>query len=218
VKTSKDYDFQRLASVDSTNSYAKRNCTTFSKERLTAIIADEQTSGRGRADRRWESPPNGSLYLTLCHFFNPNPNLAQLLSLAVHRIFPFLAIKWPNDLLLERKKVGGVLTEFHEGFAINGIGINLAPPSLNTAAFITTSREELLHRLIAEYQQLLLQDFSSIVEEYRNALIHKRGDLIEFHQGNKKISATYLSLSQQGKLKLTLADGEVMTFSSGYMI
>ncbi len=127
----------RLHRVTSTQSWVKDWAEMGAREGLV-LIAREQTAGRGRLDRRWESPPGG-LYLSL--LLRPAIPLAQanhltmLVSLAAIDACQAIAgvhprPKWPNDLLLHNRKLAGVLTELageHNRlrFAIIGLGLNV---------------------------------------------------------------------------------------------
>lgn len=109
----------------------------------TAVLAREQTAGRGRLGRPWRSPPGG-LYLSAV--LRPSVATASwpLLGLAVAvgaadgaeaAAGAPITLKWPNDLLLDGRKVGGVLVEAAEGWAVAGIGINVGiPPALHGEA------------------------------------------------------------------------------------
>lgn len=123
------------ARVTSTNDVA-RDLAGDGAGEGTAVLAVEQTAGRGRLGRPWVSPPGG-LYLSVVL----RPPLATdrwpLLGIAVavgaaEGVEPAsgvpIALKWPNDLLAGGRKVGGILVEAAEGFAVAGIGINAGPP------------------------------------------------------------------------------------------
>ncbi|TMF94790.1 MAG: biotin--[acetyl-CoA-carboxylase] ligase [Chloroflexi bacterium] len=109
------------------------------------VVADHQTAGRGRMERRWEAPPGTSLLVS----FVLAPS--RLLSLAAgvaaaEACGPDVRLKWPNDLLLDDRKLGGILVEATPHKAICGIGVNLtwAPEG---AAMLERPREEVLARL-----------------------------------------------------------------------
>ena len=109
------------------------------------VVADHQTAGRGRMERRWEAPPGTSLLVS----FVLAPS--RLLSLAAgvaaaEACGPDVRLKWPNDLLLDDRKLGGILVEATPHKAICGIGVNLtwAPEG---AAMLEQPREEVLARL-----------------------------------------------------------------------
>ncbi|HEY6102508.1 MAG TPA: biotin--[acetyl-CoA-carboxylase] ligase [bacterium] len=120
--------------VTSTNDVAQELASGGAGEG-TAVVALEQSRGRGRLGRRWESPPGG-LYLSIV--LRPSFPMARwpLIGLAcslgaaaaaeVHGGAP-VRVKWPNDLLLDGKKLGGVLVETTGDAAVCGIGLNVIP-------------------------------------------------------------------------------------------
>lgn len=106
----------------------------------TVIVADRQTAGRGRRERRWISAPRHSLTFSLLWRFSAGSSAPEALSLAVgfglQRALATLevmaAIKWPNDILCQDKKLAGILIEVQPGnmkSAIIGVGINLRLPA-----------------------------------------------------------------------------------------
>lgn len=130
-----------FSTIDSTNIYAARLAREGASAGTT-VIADEQTGGKGRLGRSWVSPPGVNLYLSL--LLRPAvstavvPQLSLLAAVAVAeailevcRLTP--AIKWPNDVLIDGKKVCGILAEMQtEGTALRsvvlGIGVNINAP------------------------------------------------------------------------------------------
>jgi birA, biotin-[acetyl-CoA-carboxylase] ligase region len=136
-------------SIDSTNTAALKQARTGADEGL-CIVARQQTAGRGRQGRVWTSPPDAGLYLSIV--LRPTPEAQQLplitLASAV-AVFDTLGqldidadIKWPNDILVDEKKICGILaetTETERGFAVVvGIGINLT--SHNFPSELTDTR------------------------------------------------------------------------------
>src|SRR5947207_7562160 len=103
------------------------------------VLGEEQTAGRGRAGRTWHSERAAGIYVTL--LLRPKlapvqaPLLTMMAGLAAHAAIQAqtgaaVDLKWPNDLLIEGKKVGGILTEMHAEpsqiqFVIVGIGLNV---------------------------------------------------------------------------------------------
>lgn len=128
-------------SADSTNQRA-RELAEEGAPAGTIVVAREQTQGRGRAGRRWHSPADAGLYLSV--IFRPdrieNPVLVQLLAglgVAAELDAGFDAlepgVKWPNDLIADDRKLGGVLSEaaWDEGtprYLVVGVGINVSRP------------------------------------------------------------------------------------------
>ncbi len=109
------------------------------------VIADHQTAGRGRLERRWEAPAGTALLVSFV--LRPNPLLSLAAGVAAAEACgPRVTLKWPNDLLLEDRKLGGILVETTPGKAICGIGINLtwAPDG---AALLDQPRDELFETL-----------------------------------------------------------------------
>jgi BirA family biotin operon repressor/biotin-[acetyl-CoA-carboxylase] ligase len=135
------WDIHRLEEVDSTNTYVRDRARHGAAAGLVAV-ADHQTAGRGRLDRRWESPPGANLLASV--LLRPDIDgrdvhlCAGAVALAgadacreVAGVEPVL--KWPNDLLLEGAKLAGVLAEAEFsgdalGWVVIGIGINVAWP------------------------------------------------------------------------------------------
>ena len=111
------------------------------------VVADHQTAGRGRLERHWESPQGTALLVSFV--LEPSPLLSLAAGVAAAEACgPDVRLKWPNDLLLGGKKLGGILVETTPDRAICGIGINLtwAPEG---AAKLEQPRDPLLDRLRA---------------------------------------------------------------------
>ena len=138
------WDVRWFESLDSTNSYLLEQAAEGAPEGMVAV-ADHQRAGRGRLDRRWESPPGSSLLTSI--LFRPTFDPAELhlctaaVALAAAEACRRVAgvgpvIKWPNDLLVGEAKLAGVLAEADfTGDAcavVVGIGINVAWPGPTT--------------------------------------------------------------------------------------
>jgi BirA family transcriptional regulator, biotin operon repressor / biotin---[acetyl-CoA-carboxylase] ligase len=143
--------------LGSTNDAAARLAGSGAEEGTT-VVADAQTAGRGRLGRAWYSPPGAGLYTSVVlrsavpHSADSTPSRLSLLTLAVGvalaealRLATALPvdIKWPNDLMIGRRKVGGILAEGFKvgapsGFVVVGFGINLRtaayPPDVESRA------------------------------------------------------------------------------------
>jgi BirA family biotin operon repressor/biotin-[acetyl-CoA-carboxylase] ligase len=88
------------------------------------VIADHQTAGRGRLERRWEAPAGTALLVSFV--LPPDPLLSLRAGVAAAEACHVrVKLKWPNDLLLDGRKLGGILVETTAGKAICGVGINL---------------------------------------------------------------------------------------------
>ena len=136
-------------------------------------VTEEQTAGRGRMGRRWEAPAGSSLLVSTLLRPPPERRAAELTLLAgvcvavvVERATGLAAqIKWPNDVMLDRRKVAGVLAELKDGAVVLGIGLNVnqrpgeLPAETKVAAgslYSVTGREyergELLADLLLELE------------------------------------------------------------------
>ena len=116
-----------LRSIGSTNARA-RELAEAGAPHGTAVTAGEQTAGRGRQGRGWSTPPGSALALSLVTR-DPDPLLSLRAGLAVADLAGASArVKWPNDVLVDGRKVAGVLVEGRpqQGWAVLGIGVNAA--------------------------------------------------------------------------------------------
>jgi BirA family biotin operon repressor/biotin-[acetyl-CoA-carboxylase] ligase len=178
----------RFDSIDSTNLEAMRQAKMGAREGL-CIIAREQTLGRGRLDRTWQSPPDAGLYFSIVLRpqleINAWPLLTLMTALAVSDALMKVCglradIKWPNDLCFDDRKVCGILAETVETekgpAAIVGIGINLKADSLpETLSDLATSVESATGAR-PDGPQLLAELLKAIGERY---------DLLESPQGRE---------------------------------
>jgi BirA family transcriptional regulator, biotin operon repressor / biotin---[acetyl-CoA-carboxylase] ligase len=129
------------------------------------VIADHQTAGRGRLDRRWEAPPGTALLVSFVLELNPVLSLAAGVA-AAEACGPQVRLKWPNDLLLIGRKLGGILVEATPHKAVCGIGINLtwAPEG---GAMLNVDRSVLLERLIERLGTWTIAPPESVLDRWR---------------------------------------------------
>lgn len=127
-----------FAEIASTNSYLMEQAPP-APGNLRVAVTDNQTQGRGRHGRTWQSPPGSGLCLSLAHAFAETPTNLPALTLAIglgvidvleRQGIRGLQLKWPNDLIAGDGKLGGILTETHiygaEGICVvTGIGLNI---------------------------------------------------------------------------------------------
>lgn len=179
-------------SIDSTNSWAKRNVLSLDKKELTCVSADCQTAGRGRLHRTWVSPSGVNLYVSFCFFIPASKEclfqVGQLLGLStadlLHKQGFDARLKWPNDLLIEGKKVGGILCETVAVENLTcmivgmGLNVNMESSSLNeidqpaTSLFTVSGKKfeisELLQNLTEKFaenlERFLAEGFSSFFQ------------------------------------------------------
>lgn len=181
-------------SIDSTNAELMR--TPCGDDAVAVCIAEHQAAGRGRRGRQWVSPFGSNLYLSLSWPFRQLPPDFAALSLAMgvgaqralHRLgVADVQLKWPNDIYLQGRKLGGILLEMRGEppgacRVVAGIGINVAMPEgtaidqawsdLATAGY-AISRNALVAGLIDEWMNVLQEfaahGFTAFVDEWRAA-------------------------------------------------
>jgi len=131
------------------------------------VVADHQSAGRGRLDRRWEGPPGTALLVSFVLARNLNPVLSLAAGVAAAEACGAdVRLKWPNDLLLGGRKLGGILVETHGEKAICGVGINLswAPEG---AALLDQPRDQVLERLRVEIERWTAAPADAVLRRWR---------------------------------------------------
>lgn len=237
-------------SVDSTNDTAMEIGAKREEPEGIVVIADSQKSGKGRLGRSWISPPGGNLYFTILLRPNFPPREAPLLTLmaAVAVVSAIrehtglkAAIKWPNDLLLNGKKTGGILMEMRaDANRINlialgiGVNVNLFPEMLPEGVrdITTTLKQEtgrsidrvklfkvMLSRLEHWYKILLNGDKRALINEWlsldstigREVRVERSG----LSEEDKIISGIAEGISDDGRLLIRLSSGIIEKVSAG---
>lgn len=151
-------------SLSSTNEVAKELLRKDGVPDSFLVVADEQTSGKGRWGRSWWSP-KGGLWCSLVMPPIDIPALRAAFSVVrtIKKVTPLRAgIKWPNDVLVRQKKVGGVLVEREKGKLIIGVGVNInqesfqkelsGATSLSLELGSSLSQQEFLYEFIADFE------------------------------------------------------------------
>jgi BirA family transcriptional regulator, biotin operon repressor / biotin---[acetyl-CoA-carboxylase] ligase len=229
--------------TDSTNRVAMELGFTGEPEG-TVVIAEEQSAGRGRAGRTWHSEKGTGLYVSILLRPRLSPAQAPLLTLlaglsaqtAIQALLGLVPeLKWPNDLLLNGKKIGGILTEMHAEpgavrFVVVGIGINTNqerfPAELSSIATSLrkesgriTFRLELLVRLLAQlesdYSRFLSEGAPFVVERFQSASDFSKGRRVRVDTGAESYLGTTAGLSPEGLLLVSRENGPVVTVIAG---
>lgn len=229
----KNFLIQHFDEVPSTNDLAKdliKNKQIFANH---IILADQQNKGRGRLDRQWLSP-FGNLYFSLVlsrpkisHIQNIH-TLSLLTNLSLNQLITNLALtnnfnlniqnKWPNDLLIEKHKIAGILLENlfinnNDEFIIIGVGVNIdnSPAQTNFLAGnlkqfnIVISPVDFLKNFIDHFENnwLIWQQFG--FKNFRQLWLnnaYKLNDFIEIKIDDKIISGKFIDLDDCGNLIL----------------
>ena len=205
----------------------------------TAVIAERQTSGRGRLKREWVTPRgNIAVSVVLYPARKDLPSLTMLAALAVQYGIQKTTelkcqLKWPNDVLINSKKICGILLESRAAansvdYAIVGIGINvnMKPADYPEISAVATglanetgkevSRAVLLQNLFLEMEKLYLrlQNGESILAEWRDNLV-TLGKQVHVRAGDEVFEGIAESVADDGSLMLRCADGRLMKFTAG---
>lgn len=235
-----------FAILDSTNNCGKRNAHLFDPEKLTIITANEQTSGRGRGKRSWVSPAHENIYATFCFFVPRNRNdlgnLAQLLSLSSSIVLEELGVtpslKWPNDIMVNDKKIGGTLCEAKivedKICMLNGIGINVNMSRENldtidqpaTSLMIETGHpfdiekvlSKLEERTTLDLQEFLSRGFTSFLPKYKKMIGNDLHKTIRFHDNAQVWEGVFHSINDDGSLNLLLPSRQMKRFHAGQIV
>lgn len=209
----------------------------------TVVIAQTQSAGKGRRGHIWKSPKNTGIYMSILMYPNISPRQAPKITLiaglcvckAIRKITGIKAvIKWPNDLLINGRKVCGILTEMNAGmekvnFIVLGIGINV-----NTNSFpkeienIATSlkiegnknyiRKTIIQEFLKEFEEYYYKyiedtDFKKFVKEYKNfcSTIGQKVNVIS----NNSFSGLAVDVTDDGELVVEKENGDREIVFSG---
>ncbi len=225
---------------------AKQIAREFTDEGLnppeSIVVALSQEEGRGRMGRSWHSPHRGGVYASLILPFDRR-DLIQKLPLAVpvglstplnELLGGRCGLKWPNDLMVEGRKLGGVLVETQlredgADTAIVGFGVNHRRVTSEALKGTATSFEELienlpdLDRLTADLVESVvlavqeLREGRSFVEDFRDLCIHHEGDRLKVQVGDRLLEGVFAGFSFEGHLKLRV-EGELTTLPAAEIL
>jgi len=211
----------------------------------TVVVADSQSGGRGRMGRTWISPPDVNLYCSL--ILRPAvpsirvPQLTLLVAVAIHQALRDLTpeltpmIKWPNDIVVNGKKLCGVLCEMQSEpdlthFVVVGIGMNvnqreipLELQPIATSLLLESGRESSRPALLAAimnhferlYDQWLLEDDLAFILPYINNYALLQSKKVSIDQRSQQLTGTVVGIARGGELQLQSEDGTIMLISSG---
>lgn len=239
------YNLISFKTIDSTNEEAKRLIRSGSAISKSLIISNKQSNGYGQKGRSWESL-EGNLHLSI--LLETTKSLQELQELVfltatamakyIEQLLPetpSIKLKWPNDILIEGKKVAGILVETikNQGkqFVIIGIGVNLNKTpqvndqpvtSLKKFGNIAIASEEFLSGFIglfdAEYQKWNNENsFDQIRQEWQNRA-HNLNQAVTIDNGNEDVSGTFCGINEHGALILEIENGQKITIDCGKLI
>lgn len=221
------WDIQRFATIDSTNTWVLEQARNGASEGLVAV-ADEQTAGRGRLGRSWIAPPGSSLLTSV--LLRPNGLAPDRLHLAtaavalsgadaVSEVASFEPhLKWPNDLLVDTRKLAGVLTEIEGDALVVGIGINCTwpdelPPEIaeiaiaaNHVAGQPVATRDVLEALLRHLERRLDAGWDAVAQEYRSRCATV-GKEVRVELSGESFTGTATDIEDDGALIVTTDTG-----------
>ena len=211
----------------------------------TVVIADSQTKGRGRMQRIWHSPVGSNIYTSLILRPHLTPAAAPQISLvagvAVAELLDQycpgqIELKWPNDLLVNGKKICGILAQMKTvaedvDFVVVGLGINVnirdnqfpaeireIATSLSSETGREVSREDLIISLYENfakwYKKLLQNGFAAIKEKWLN-MAPMIGQNVKITHFNETVTGKAIGIDDTGSLILFTVQGERIVINAG---
>lgn len=240
IKNSLITDIFYYKSLKSTNKFALE--LKDAKEG-TVIIAERQTKGRGRLQRKWYSPSDAGLYFSIIlkpkKNYNNIPLLTLIGALSVYKTLNTIKIKtdlkWPNDILYKNKKVCGVLSQFRSSGSnlekvVVGIGLNVNqkkfPEKLKSKSISLRmiknkkiKKEGLLIDILDNfsiyYKKFKEEKFEEIIEEWKDKMKMLNKIITFSTSDNKKILGKVIDISAKGELIIKHEDGETKRLIAG---
>ena len=216
-------------SIDSTNTKAQELAEK-GYPSGTLVVADKQIAGKGRRGRNWESPSGCGIFMTLMLKPDINPNNASMLTLvsalAVAKALADITgkdakIKWPNDIVIDGRKVCGILTEMSAQFdyinnIVIGIGINVNNSSFPEEISATASslrllsggkkyrRAEIIEKIMEYFEKyysifLETEDLSALVNEYDAMLVNMKRQ-VKVLDPKEPFEGTAMGITKTGEL------------------
>ena len=222
-------DFYLLDTVDSTNTFAKEKL--LNKDYLV-VISEQQTAGRGRQGKEWYSPNAGNIYMTI-KFRDKNPApLSLIIGLLISEAMDSVSgqkinagLKWPNDLLINKKKICGILIESEmnadEVEFIVGIGINYSLPKkeswwgeIGELADILP-REKLMNRILQNIIDYKENGYKNWKDAWEKRCMHIGIELKALSNNQKDTDiGIFKGINEEGKMLLQ-TERELRIISSG---
>jgi len=235
-----------LDKANSTSDIAKEKA--LSEDEGTVVIAEEQTKGRGRLGRHWDSPPGTGIWMSIILKPNIRPHeayqITQAAAVAVVKSIEEVTnlaagIKWPNDIIINHKKVCGILTEMSSepdrvNYIILGIGVNVnadlkdIPPYLQNKATSLKeeygkkiSRERLIVTLLKNiekiYYDFVENGFSAVIDDCRRYSV-LLGEEITITQMDRVYKGEAFDIREDGVLLVRTLEGIVELISGDVSI
>lgn len=230
----------KLDAIDSTNSYLRQLSATEAVEDFTVVVANYQTHGRGQMGTQWSSQPSKNLMVSVFKevsfldaehqfFISIVVSLSILEALKMFHI-KNLKVKWPNDILSENKKIGGILIEnvikqTKINATIIGFGINVNQTKFNHLPQASSMRlisgqvyaldevlQSILIKLERYFKMLEQKQFETLKTAYENYLFRKNKPSTFKDTKGDLFSGYIKGVSESGHLQIMVEDGIVKAY------
>lgn len=229
-----------MEETDSTNEECKRQAVKGCKSGLLCVC-NAQSAGKGRLGRRWQAEKNAGVYMSM--LFRPDimpyetPQLTLVAGIAVKRVLNKISgvkaeIKWPNDVIINGRKITGILTEMSAemekvNYIVTGIGINVNnsdfPDEIRdkaTSLYIETGRKfkrsDIIVSLAEEftdcYNKFINEGFSAFIKEYNESCANV-GREVKTVGGKEEITGIAKGVNSKGELVIQSGDKEETVLS-----
>lgn len=226
--------------IDSTNDYAKKIANE--EEEGTVVISEEQTKGKGRIGRTWDSKKSEGIWMSIILKPNIIPHKAPFLTLiagasiikSLNNLGINASIKWPNDIIINNKKICGILTELSSeieriNHIVLGIGINVKTMEFsqeicNIATSLykegyNVSRVDLVQSILEEFEELYLEYINNNDKEKTLDICRKYSAIIDkdiyIINGDNKELVKCLDINEDGNLIINDKNGIMREILSG---
>ena len=233
----KQFELLYFEELDSTNNEAKRRILEGILPAQCVIRAKKQSSGRGRHGKSWDSLEGNLFFSIILPRTGPLDSMTQLSfisSLAIEKAIsnlllkykkrPKIELKWPNDVLLNNKKLSGILIESagsNNEYMIIGIGINITKSpklieyeatDLHSEEIYFTNSDDILHQIITNFLKYYYLWIAEGFLPIRKKWIKKSkalGDIISVKTNQSRISGKFIDIDFRGSIRLEVSSGQI---------
>ena len=201
----------------------------------SALVAEEQTNGKGRRGNKWYSSPSKSLTFSLIIKDNIESLIKKLPLISGFAIIEAIKqltkldcqLKWPNDIVYKNKKLGGVLIEKKRDNFIVGIGLNVNDSdfdksiekevcSIYSIINYPIQREPLLAFIFNNFEELLSKNMEEIIKKWEYLCNHMNS-FVKFHYSKQIVEGKFVGLNGNGEAKININEIEKV-FHSGVIV
>ena len=218
-----------LKTIDSTNAFAKKLPL---EKPILVVLAEEQTAGKGRHGKKWHSPESGNIYLSIKYQINsPHSPVSLIVGLLIVEALDEVSgqkinarLKWPNDILLNKKKICGILIESEVvkekmEYTI-GIGVNYSIPKTESwwgdleEQKDVLPREKLINAILKKIIFYKDNDYLNWQEQWESRCMHQNIEIFISTKQQKEINGIFRGVDNEGKMLLETSNG-IQAISSG---